>query len=73
MLGHFFDAQGGVLETTLSARTLSVELNTRDDSRIVAIAGGAEKVGAVRAVLRSGWLKGLITDEATARAIVGAP
>jgi len=73
MLGHFFDAQGGVLETTLTARTLSVELNTRDDSRIVAIAGGAEKVGAVRAVLRSGWLKGLITDEATARAIVGAP
>ena len=73
MLGHFFDAQGGVLETTLSARTLSVELNTRDDSRIVAIAGGAEKVGAVRAVLRSGWLKGLITDEATARAIVGTP
>ena len=73
MLGHFFDAQGGVLETTLSARTLSVELNTRDDSRIVAIAGGAEKVGAVRAVLRSGWLRGLITDEATARAIVGTP
>ncbi|PQV59213.1 DNA-binding transcriptional regulator LsrR (DeoR family) [Defluviimonas denitrificans] len=73
MLGHFFDAQGGVLETTLTARTLSVELNTRDDSRIVAIAGGAEKVGAVRAVLRSGWLKGLITDEATARAIVGTP
>ncbi len=73
MLGHFFDAQGGVLETTLSARTLSVELNTRDDSRIVAIAGGAEKVGAVRAVLRSGWLRGLITDETTARAIVGTP
>ena len=73
MLGHFFDAQGGVLETTLTARTLSVELNTRDDSRIVAIAGGAEKVGAVRAVLRSGWLRGLITDEATARAIVGTP
>jgi len=24
-------------------------------------------------VLRSGWLKGLITDEATARAIVGTP
>ena len=73
MLGHFFDAQGGVLETTLSARTLSVELNTRDDSRIVAIAGGAEKVGAVRAVLRSGWLRGLITYETTARAIVGTP
>ena len=73
MLGHFFDAQGGVLETTLTARTLSVELNTRDDSRIVAIAGGSEKVDAVRAVLLSGLLRGLITDEATARAIVGTP
>jgi len=71
MLGHFFDAAGRVLETTLTARTLAVDLDGPPESRIVAIAGGAEKVGAIRAVLLSGRLKGLITDETTARILAG--
>lgn len=70
MLGHFFDARGRVLHTTLSARTLSVDLDGPAGSRIVAIAGGPEKIGAVRAVLESRRLSGLITDEATARAVL---
>ena len=37
---------------------------------MVAIAGGAEKIAAIAAVLTSGRLTGLITDEATARALV---
>lgn len=69
MMGHFFDADGRVLETTLSTRTLSVGLEGPADARIVVIAGGAEKVEAIRAVLKSGRLNGLITDEATARAL----
>ena len=36
-------------------------------------ARGAEKVAALRAVLRSGLLKGLITNEATARCLVEEP
>ena len=67
MLGHFFDARGRVLETTLTARTLAVDLDGPADSQIVAIAGGEEKVQAIRAVLESGRLTGLITDEPTAR------
>ena len=39
--------------------------------RIVAAAGGADKVEAIRSALRSGLLSGLITDEATARHLVG--
>ncbi len=70
MLGHFFDARGRVLETTLTARTLAVDLDGRADSQIVAIAGGAEKVEAIRAVLESGRLTGLITDEPTARRLM---
>ena len=38
---------------------------------MVAIAGGAEKVAAIAAVLMSRRLTGLITDEATAKALVG--
>jgi DNA-binding transcriptional regulator LsrR (DeoR family) len=69
MLGHFFDAHGRVLETTLTARTLAVDLDGQPGSRIVAIAGGPSKVEAIRAVLLSARLKGLITDERTARAL----
>jgi DNA-binding transcriptional regulator LsrR (DeoR family) len=70
MLGHFFDARGRVLETPLTARTLAVDLDGPADSRLVAIAGGGQKVQAIRAVLESGRLTGLITDEPTARALV---
>lgn len=71
MMGHFFDADGRVLDTTLAARTLSASLDEPGASRTVAIAGGADKVQAIRAALRSGRLRGLITDEATAKALVG--
>lgn len=67
ILGHFFDSDGRVLETTLSARTLSVDLDGPPGCRLVAIAGGPGKVAALRAVLKSGRLSGLITDEATAQ------
>lgn len=70
MLGHFFDQNGHLLETTLTARTLAVDVDRPDDSRIVAISGGLSKAAAIRAVLKSGRLKGLITDEPTARVLV---
>lgn len=70
LLGHFFDAEGRLLETALSARTLSVRLTGARTSRVVAIAGGAEKVLAISATLRGGHLSGLITDEATAAAVL---
>ncbi|WP_207101871.1 sugar-binding transcriptional regulator [Paracoccus shandongensis] len=69
MMGHFFDAEGRVLDTTLTARTLSASLDEPGNSRLVLIAGGADKVEAIRAALRSGRLQGLITDEATAGAL----
>jgi DNA-binding transcriptional regulator LsrR (DeoR family) len=70
MLGHFFDAKGRVVQTSLTARTLAVDLDGPADSRIVGIAGGPAKRAALRAVLESGRLNGLITDEATARALL---
>lgn len=70
LLGHFFDDQGQRIRTTLTERTLSVGLDQLDGKRIVAIAGGKEKVGAIRSVLMSGCLSGLITDERTALALL---
>ena len=70
LLGHYFDAHGQRIRTTLTERTLSVGLDQCDDKRIVAVAGGKEKVGAIRSVLMSGCLNGLITDERTALALL---
>jgi DNA-binding transcriptional regulator LsrR (DeoR family) len=69
LLGHFFGADGRMLDTDLSARATSMNGADLKKHRIVAIAGGAAKVTALRAVLRGGILHGFITDEATAQAL----
>jgi erythritol transport system ATP-binding protein len=73
MLGHFFDVHGRPVENELTRRIVTQPLDRMQGRRIVAVAGGAVKVDAVRAVLASGLLSGLITDELTARAIVETP
>lgn len=73
MLGHFFDANGQRLETALTARTIAASVENADMSRIIGLAGGISKADAIRAVLKSGRLYGLITDERTARALIRQP
>lgn len=70
MLGHFFDTEGRRIDTALTERTLSVRLEDCKTTRIVALAGGDGKAEAIRSVLMSGFLSGLITDERTATALV---
>ncbi|WP_426240704.1 sugar-binding transcriptional regulator [Pararhizobium sp. DWP1-1-3] len=70
MLGHFFDAGGKPVETTLGERTLSPSLESMKARRIVAIAGGPGKIPAIRSALLSGCLSGLIIDEQTASALI---
>jgi DNA-binding transcriptional regulator LsrR (DeoR family) len=72
MLGRFFTASGATVDTPLTARTIAVSPRADGDDRVVALAGGAEKIGAIAAVLRSGRLSGLITDERTAAALLAA-
>ncbi|OQM76369.1 sugar-binding transcriptional regulator [Manganibacter manganicus] len=69
LLGHFFDGQGRPVETLLSDRMLTLPREQLQGRRIVAVAGGTVKTEAIRAVLKSGYLSGLITDETTARAL----
>ncbi|HTJ94688.1 MAG TPA: sugar-binding transcriptional regulator [Pararobbsia sp.] len=71
LLGHFFDGDGKPVETSLAARTVAPAPADLSGRRIVAIAGGNSKVGAIRAVLNTGLVSGLITDEATALALNG--
>ena len=70
MLGQFFDPHGRIVETSLSKRTLAASLSGKSTERTVAIAGGPGKLDAIRAVLKSHLLTGLITDERTARQLI---
>lgn len=73
LLGHFFNDAGHSIETSLAARTVAPALDDLKSRRIVAIAGGTSKIAAIRAVLKSGLLSGLITDEASALALKHEP
>jgi DNA-binding transcriptional regulator LsrR (DeoR family) len=70
VLGHIFGPSGTLVETGLSARTLSMAAADIGKQRTVAIAGGRSKIEAITAVLRSGLISGLITDERTARSLI---
>ncbi|MGF1553343.1 MAG: sugar-binding transcriptional regulator [Paracoccaceae bacterium] len=71
ILGQFLDAAGAPVPTPHDARVMAPALDALKGREVVAVAGGASKVEAIRASLGSGLLSGLITDEATARALVG--
>ena len=70
MLGRYFDADGQLVRTELHARVVAAPLETL--SGLTAIAGGVAKQAAILAVLRSGLLDGLITDDTTARFLLEA-
>lgn len=70
LLGHFFDDAGRAVETTLSNRALALAREDISNRRIVAVAGGKVKVRAIKSVLEGRYLKGLVTDERTARKLV---
>lgn len=72
ILGHFFDADGHILDTDLSARMLSASFPRTRSERLVALAGGPNKTEAISAILNSRRLFGLITDERTAKALLAA-
>ena len=67
ILGKIFSHTGKEIDCELSARTLSMEAADIAQRKTVALAGGRSKVDAIRAVLASGVLHGIIVDERTAR------
>lgn len=73
ILGQFLDAEGQPVATRFSGRAMAPDLAGLAGREVVALAGGRQKVVAIRAALLSGAVTGLITDEATARSLVGPP
>ncbi len=69
ILGHILNKSGALTATGLSSRALSMPAEEIGRRKTVAIAGGRTKIEAIKAVLASGLIFGLITDERTARAL----
>jgi DNA-binding transcriptional regulator LsrR (DeoR family) len=68
---RFFDAQGAPVITPLNNRVIGMKLEQlRNVNRVVGVAGGRRKVGAIRAALIGRLINVLITDRATARALL---
>jgi DNA-binding transcriptional regulator LsrR (DeoR family) len=71
ILGHIFGESGDLIESGISLRALSMPAQEIGRQKTVAIAGGRSKIEPIKAILASRLIFGLITDERTARALIG--
>jgi DNA-binding transcriptional regulator LsrR (DeoR family) len=72
VLGRFLDREGKEVATELHGRVIALAPAAMAGRDVVAVAGGPRKTEAIRAVLASGLVTALITDERTARRLVGS-
>ncbi|MTD16305.1 transcriptional regulator [Nakamurella sp. YIM 132087] len=71
--GALLDQQGQEVDTDMRNRMIAVGIDQlRDIPELIAVAGGASKEKAILAVLRSGLVNSLITDDAVARGLLAA-
>lgn len=66
ILTYFHDENGKLVDTELSRRCVTLAYDQLVGRNMIAAAGGPDKMEAIRSVLKTGLLSGLITDEATA-------
>lgn len=67
ILCHFIDKDGNLVDSNIEDRLISTPLSTlRNLNNVIGVAAGDDKVDAIKAVLRGGYIDILITDESTA-------
>jgi len=67
VLNHFMDKDGNLIQTEIEDRVISTDLDKlRQLKNVVGVAGGKDKISAIKAVLNGGYLNVLITDSDTA-------
>ncbi|MBX3572655.1 MAG: sugar-binding transcriptional regulator [Mesorhizobium sp.] len=70
IVGWAFDADGALIEGITNDRVASAPIPDRSRSLVIAAAMGSAKLPAIAAAIRGGLVNGLITDEATAKALL---
>lgn len=74
LLGRFIDREGRHLIGDLDGRMIGITLDElKALPNRLCVAGGPEKVEALRAALRGGYITHLVTDENAAAALLGEP
>ena len=73
MHGEYFNAAGEPLELEHHHRLISIRLEILGNMKhVVGVAGGPDKVVALKAALKGGFIHSLITDEKTARSLLSS-
>jgi deoxyribonucleoside regulator len=68
---RFFNKDGLIVDDELNSRTIGIDINTLRSRRLsIAVAGGAEKIWAIRAALSQHYCNVLVTDQALARELL---
>lgn len=67
ILCHFIDKDGNLIDTNIEERLITTSLSTLLNlNNVIGVAAGDDKVAAIKAVLKGGYIDILITDESTA-------
>jgi DNA-binding transcriptional regulator LsrR (DeoR family) len=68
---RFFDANGCPCTTSLDGRMLALDLSAfREVPLVIGVAAGVHKAAAILGAVRGGYLKALVTDDATAKELL---
>ncbi|SMG56277.1 deoxyribonucleoside regulator [Paenibacillus aquistagni] len=68
---RFFDQQGQICSEEINSRTVGIDLaDLRDKEKSILVAGGQQKVEAIRAALIGEYANILVTDQFTAQALL---
>ena len=71
VLCHFLDKNGELISSPIEDRLISTSVERlKTMNNVIGLAAGKDKIEAIRAVLRGGYLDILITDEATANLLL---
>lgn len=70
ILGQFYDAEGKHIPYETDSRLVAQSIHKiKEMSNVIGVAGGMEKLEAIKAALRGGYIKILVTDEEVAYAL----
>ena len=64
IIGHYYDIEGKMVETPISERLISVDFPM--NGSVIGVAGGQSKVYPILGALKTGYIQGLVVDEAVA-------
>jgi DNA-binding transcriptional regulator LsrR (DeoR family) len=69
-LGLFFNENGNYIDSQICRRTLAINLSNLSQSDIILLSAGTAKVKATRAILKAGFITGLVIDSESAKELV---